>query len=713
MPYPAVSFRWLATALIAVGCFAGLLGVARWSLREDSLNVILITLDTTRADRLKTYGDDAELTDGFDRYAQSGVVFEQAYTTAPITLPAHASMLTGLYPPEHALRLNGLGCLSDKIAVLPEILKSRGYDTAAFVSVPVLDAAFGLNRGFDQYDDYATNSKIKRLTRQRRPGSDVVDSALRWLGQRKSKPFFSWIHLFDAHAPYDTREDLFGTLFESNPYDAGIATELREVERITTFLKQQHLDQNTLVIVTADHGEGLGEHREAEHGMLAYNSTLRVPLVFVGTKYCQPGRRVSRAVSLVDLVPTVLDLLKIRTPARFSGRSLKEALAGRDIPAHHYYAEAETPYSLNHWCPLHLILSDRWKFIRTTRPELYDLESDPGELRNLFDDSPQQAKELENILELTQQSFQTAQLQEVRLTDKDLSNLRSLGYAGVRQQIVDTESLDRAKLKDIKDMLPAIEKFDEAKRLTFARQFDAAIALLMDIEQMVGPGEYLEAGYLLGDCLTVVNRPDEAVEVFLRLLEKHPGITHTHFRLAMALSKQGQLERAADEFRTSLKHEPDSAIAHGELARVLVRSGKLVEAAAEFQEAIRLAPGTAAIHVEFGQLLLKLKRVNEAVRSFENALQINPREGTVQAALLNIYVQSGQHTKALELASKSVQSDPQSFEARFNLGTLLVSLNRLKEGLAELQRARRLQPDDPRVSDRIQQVESVLKGAGS
>ncbi|MBS0266600.1 MAG: sulfatase, partial [Planctomycetes bacterium] len=243
-PSQARIFRWLVLAVVP------LLALAAWGYRaytSPPLNVILVTLDTTRADRLGAYGYTKGQTDAFDAFARQGVVFEHAYAPAPITLPSHATMLTGLYPPEHGLRVNGVGRLGKQIPFLAEILKKQGYDTAAFVAAMVLDSQFGLDRGFDTYDDDLSKGQATgHGGERRRDGQDVVNAALAWLAQPRQRPFHCWIHLYDAHAPYDPRPKIFGDQFSAAPYDAGVAWELRQFERITNFLKQQQLDKNTL-----------------------------------------------------------------------------------------------------------------------------------------------------------------------------------------------------------------------------------------------------------------------------------------------------------------------------------------------------------------------------------------------------------------------------------------------------------------------------------
>ena len=402
-------------------------GALRWHWSAPRLNVILVTFDTTRADRLGVYGYEHGLTKAFDDFAKRGVIFERAYAPAPLTLPAHATILTGLYPPEHGLRLNGAGRLPREIPWLPEILKEHGYDTGAFIAAPVLSSKYGLNRGFDTYDDGPPkpSARPKHFEEPRRDGEEVVDLALAWLRPRTSRPFFCWIHLYDAHAPYDPRVDVYQQKFTQNPYDAGVAWQIRQFERVTEFLKDRRLDSNTIVVVAGDHGEGLDDHLEAEHGMQVYNTTLHVPLVFVGPRHCRQGARVPEAVSLVDIMPSLLEMLGIAAPKPVSGRSVLKALQGGTLAPRDCYAEAETPYDMNGWSPLQTVISGHWKYIQTTRPELYDLRQDPGELTNLVDSAEEKRREMKTRLEAIQDSFTIGRAVQADLSEKDLANLRA------------------------------------------------------------------------------------------------------------------------------------------------------------------------------------------------------------------------------------------------------------------------------------------------
>ncbi|HEY3968843.1 MAG TPA: sulfatase, partial [Planctomycetaceae bacterium] len=288
--------------ILWLGLAAGVLALlAFWLWPRHRANLLLITLDTTRADHLGCYGCSTARTPALDALAAAGMLCDCAYTVAPLTLPAHASLYTGLYPAEHGIRTNARGMLDAAVPTLTEVLARKGYDTAAFVASKVLDSKYGLARGFKTYNDLAgDDDAAEALVGERNAGS-VVDTALEWLKAPRSRPFFCWVHLFDPHSPYLPHTDLFGDEFAERPYDAEIAYVDQQVGRLLEYLKARGLDSQTLVVVVGDHGEGLGEHFERQHGMTLYNATLHVPLIFRYPAQLAPGGRLAANVSMVDV----------------------------------------------------------------------------------------------------------------------------------------------------------------------------------------------------------------------------------------------------------------------------------------------------------------------------------------------------------------------------------------------------------------------------
>jgi arylsulfatase A-like enzyme len=357
-------------ALIASGCSQ------RVPARAE--HVVIVTLDTTRADYLTPYGSSRATTPNLDRVARAGVVFEQATTVAPLTLTAHCSVFTGLLPPHHGVRDNGDAPLAAQHATLAEMLHSRGFRTAAFVGSAVLQANRGLARGFDVYHDGITDDPWSRR-RVRRPADEVVDDALDWLEREAGSPLFLWVHLYDAHAPYDIPAPYRG-MYSEDPYAGAIAFADAQVGRLLDALERRGFADRTAVVVAADHGEAFGEHGERGHGIFIYQEVLRVPLIVKA-----PGvtaQRIGGAMSLVDIVPTMLDLVGASS-SWTDGVNLAPFLRGTAMwPEREIYAESLYPMRFGR-TPLQALRGGRFKFIDAPRPELYDLELDPSEQRNL------------------------------------------------------------------------------------------------------------------------------------------------------------------------------------------------------------------------------------------------------------------------------------------------------------------------------------------
>jgi arylsulfatase A-like enzyme/Tfp pilus assembly protein PilF len=702
--------RIVLPVMLMLGALASAVATFRFS-APTRLNVVLITLDTTRADHLGVYGYPDGLTDAIDQLGLRGVVFEQAYATVPLTLPSHTSMLTGLYPPEHGLRVNGTGCLSAQIPLLPEILKKHRYHTGAFLAAFVLDSKFGLSRGFDFYDDDLSGTKpAAHAAERRREGPSVVDAALEWLKKRKSEPFFCWIHLYDAHDEYDARPELFGQRFTKQPYDAGIAVESRQVGRVVEFLKSQALEDRTLIIVAGDHGEGLGDHDEDEHGMLVYNSTLHVPLLLSGpASVCRSGHRVASAVSLVDLTPTLLDILQIPSPKHVSGRSLRSVLLGESISPRPCYAETQAPLLDNRWCPQQAVITEKWKLVHTARPELFDLEIDPQEKANVIETSEDVRKELQNLLETMQAEFVLTEADNLRLSDNDIAKLSALGYvtAGMgsgRPQVPDDEPL-----ADVKDMLPHLKRFSLARNLAADGQLDEAIAVTLEI--LAETNHYPNARIFLGDLYRQRGNLDDAAAAYREVLVRQPDSSKAHAHLALVYILQEKYEQAIAEYRDVIKQDSEAAQAHYDLAQIFKRLKKFDTSIGEFREAIRSDPGFVAAHFQLGLLLAHLNRPADAAASFEQALRYDAGFAMAHTNLASVRQQLCDNDRAP--AQQAVKLEPALFEARFNLGVILAGGKQYKAAIAEFNEAQKIRPDDPRPSLRIREAELALSRVGN
>jgi choline-sulfatase len=382
-------------------------------------NLLVITLDTMRADRLSAYGFSGLHTPAFDRLARGGVVFEQAFAHAPLTLPSHTSLFTGILPPGTGVRDNVSPPLKDEFTTLAEVLRSRGLKTAAFVGSSVLAPNRGLAQGFESYAEAVPNCSGAA---PRRRASEVVDDALGWLRSLDRSPFFAWVHLFDTHRPYDLPDEFKNRHFD--PYLAAIAFEDAQVGRLLAYLETQNLLNNTLIVVAGDHGESLGDHGEESHGIFLYEEALRVPLIIHGGRLV-PRRSMSVA-RLVDVMPTVLDLFDIPS-SKSDGASLADIEAEPAASPREVYAEAVYPLRFG-WAPLRSLRADRFKFIDAPRPELYNLAADPTEQRNVVAEYPKVAAVMRSRIGSIDHGLAAPRTALLEVDRTTLQRIGSLGY---------------------------------------------------------------------------------------------------------------------------------------------------------------------------------------------------------------------------------------------------------------------------------------------
>jgi arylsulfatase A-like enzyme len=393
-------------------------------------NVLILTLDTTRADRLGPYGFAGADTPNIDRLASEGVLFEQAESAAPLTLPAHTSLFTGRFPFQHGVRDNG-AVLDPAERTLAQVLQARGLRTAAFAASYVLDARWGLARGFDVYDgtfDPRRGDAARHLDDVRRPADEVVDHALAWLETVSGSPFFGWLHFYDAHTPYESSN---ARAIRNPGYQGAIAFIDSQIGRVLAFLDAHHLREHTVVVLVGDHGESLGEHGERTHGLFVYEGVMRVPLIIAAPSPHMRGRRVTDVVRSVDVMPTVLDLLGLRVPSSVAGSTLATRMTGAtDEPELETYSETMYPRYHFGWSELRAVRAGGFKLIAAPRPELYDLDTDPGEEHDLYQSRPALAATLAGRLRVREHQVQARAASERAIDPDALARLSALGYVG-------------------------------------------------------------------------------------------------------------------------------------------------------------------------------------------------------------------------------------------------------------------------------------------
>jgi arylsulfatase A-like enzyme/Tfp pilus assembly protein PilF len=675
--------------------------------RHERINVILVTLDTTRADRIGCYGYAPARTPALDSLAKTGVVFDRAYTPVPLTLPAHASMLTGLYPPEHGLLVNGRGRLGDETPVLADLLRDAGYETGAFVASFVLDSKFGLERGFQVYDDDLSSAGPAHDSSHRRRGGDqVVESALHWLKQRADRPYFCWIHLFDAHAAYDPRQGIFGEAFLDQPYDGGIAFADLQLQKLIDFVRAREGKSQTLIIVAGDHGEGLLDHQEDTHGLQIYDSTMRVPLVIAGLPSFKAGQRVATPVSLIDVAPTVLDCGGIPLRRAVSGRSVKAALAGEPLSERPCFVASDAPLILEGWAPVHGIVTERWKFIKSVRTELYDLSLDPRETNNLAEAQHQQVGELEQLLRDAKRQMVSRVAAAVTLSAKEQKTLESLGYTARPASSPATAAEE--ELPDVKDMIAYHNQLEHAKLLFGQGQLDQTLAIVEEI--LKHRPQYASARMLLGDALMLQMKYAEAQSAYQTALAQRPEDAFLLSRLGSALAMQDQHEAAIELYRRALSVDPEFAQCHLDLAQILLRVGKATEANWELEEAVRCDATLVEAHLQLGRLLARTGRGLEAMAHYETVLKYHPNHTLARLNLASALSNQGRASEAIAHVRKACELDPQNFDAKYHLASILFHQNRGEEAIEALRDALRLRPNDRRARELL---ENALQAKGT
>jgi arylsulfatase A-like enzyme/Flp pilus assembly protein TadD len=691
--------------IAAAGCLvllAGISGYFVWP--RQRFNLLLITLDTTRADRVGCYGYQPALTPTLDQLAGRGVLFENAFTACPLTLPSHSTMFTGLSPREHGIHYNGVGKLDAEIPTLAEMCRSRGYETGAFVGAFVLNRKFGLDRGFQMYDD-ATGAEIEgSQVSRRRGGQIVVDAALAWLKNRRRRQFFCWVHLFDPHAPYKLREELFGEQFAGRLYDAGIAFADRQIGRLIAHLERQGLTENTLIVVVGDHGEGLREHSEYEHGLMLYNSTLRVPLIAAHPALCKAGYRVRESFSLVDLLPMLRECLGFETARTPDRRSLKAALQGRAFASRPCYAETDVPRIEHRWAPQRSVLTGGWKYIRSPRPELYDLSQDPGELHNLAGNLPAKLKEMETLLKDTEARLVPRGAADAVLSQAERRALATLGYVGTPAGNKQREESGGQSLPDVKDRIPYHEALLSANRLLDENRPGEALVELRRIVADVP--DFLPARLFLGEALAKSGRLEDALEVFRQLAHDDPRHGEVHARLGWVLGQQGNRDEALAELRRARELAPETAEYRINLGASFSELGSQEEARQMFQSAIEIDP--AAGNFEMARLFAATGNSSAALKHYLLTLQSDPNWIPLYSEVSLLLARQKRFDEAVAYALRAVDFSPKDANLHYNLGVMKMQQGKFAEAIGPLEEALRLNAGHQKAAGQLARAKEAM-----
>jgi arylsulfatase A-like enzyme/Flp pilus assembly protein TadD len=650
--------RWALLLLLLGEC-------GDWRNAETrAFNLLLVTLDTVRADRLGCYGYAAAETPRLDRLAGEGLRFARASSPAPLTLPAHASLLSGLLPPRHGVRNNGAGAYPEGRDTLATLLSREGYRTGAFVGAFVLDRRFGLARGFEVYDDEIERAPEAGVVLEaERPGRAVVDRALAWLGREDPRPFFLWVHLYDAHAPYAPPPGARAR-HPGRPYDGEIAAVDEAVGRLLAELDRRGLGGSTVVAVAADHGEGLGEHGEPTHGLLLYESTLRVPLLLRA-----PGVRprvVETPVSLVDMAPTLAGLLGRAFPAppagALDGRDLSAALRAGEEPAPaDLYAETRYP-ALFGWSPLAALRRRDLKYIAAPSPELYDLRRDPGETANLAEDGAGAARGFAERLAAIEAEAAPPRKAPSAPDAETRARLSSLGYAAGGEARAAAGRPGGAP--DPKAMVGLFQRFERAAARLSGEGAGEALAEL-DALVAADPGNPVFRGKL-AQAWRERGELEKAVPLYGRAAEDAPEDPEAWYNLASALHEAGRAAEARAAIERSLRLDGSRPEARNTLGVILLAQGDPDKARREFERAVALDPRNAQALNNLGNVLRALGRLDEAEEAYRRSAALAPRYAEPWNGLGTLEVDRDRPAAALALFERALELAPASHEVRLN-----------------------------------------------
>ena len=658
--------------------------------RSATPNVLLISIDTLRADYATSYGFPRETTPNIDAIARAGVLFKHVISPVPTTLPAHSSMLTGTIPPVHGMHDNLSYRLDDANVTLAEMLGERGYTTGAIVSSFVLDSKFNLSQGFDTDDD-RFEEEHKILLLGERKGDETTRLARQWLEDHRDENFFLFLHYYDPHHDYDPPEP-FASRFADDLYAGEIAFVDHGVGQVVDKLEELGLIDSTWIVLTSDHGEMLGEHGERDHGYFIYQSALEVPLIIRPPGLTEP-RQVDQTVGLIDIVPTLAGILGLDPPPAAQGDDLSPLLSGEPVSgkAKEFYAQSLTPTRFYDTSSLYGLVTSKWKYIQSTRPELYDLESDPDEERNLVQEETELAEAMKTRLAEILESHSRRQENEntLELDDASIRRLESLGYLARGSNAIELR-FEQGK-DDPKDWIEFYGDHQQATELVHEGDYDRARPLA---ERMLTTHPYYVPAHLLvAEIAQGQEEPAKARDAYARAVELEPEKESAHFGLARALRRLGATDEAIPHLRRAIELRPDFTEAKAGLARALTEQGRIDEAAALLREAVAAEPDSAEATAHLGLVLATEGKLDEAMTYYRRALALDGGSAEAHFYFANALLAQRKPEAALDHFREALRIDPERAPVRYRFGVALRDLGKTNEAKKQLEEALRIDPD--------------------
>lgn len=654
-------------------------------------DVLLITIDTARADRYSFAGPSPVSTVVADGIAGEGAAFLGAVAPSPITLVSHTSLFTGQDPFVHGVRNNGDFALAPEAVTLAEVFSSNGWTTAAFVGAAVLDSRYGLDQGFLTYDDRITGTDATGMfAYARRPANEVVDAALQWLGVTPADRTFVWVHLYDPHAPYDPPEPE-RSLFPNSPYDGTIAFSDRMVGRLLDGYRRLGRYDDSLVVLTSDHGESLGEHQENTHGVFIYDATVRVPLAMRGPGIV-PGTRVVTPVALIDLMPTILGRAGIQAPSTVHGRDLNPLIRGGTQSGgdRAIYVESLLPQLSFGWSPLRGLRTERWKYVVGVADELYDLEADPAELEDVTSQHPEVVTDMSHRLAdtLLQEGSATTAV-SLEVDEAERSRLAALGYVSYTDRGADAGQA--SALPDPRDRIVGLNRMFAAMTRFSDGDEGGAIA---DLEKLVvdEPANH-SATATLANLRFRIGDYAGAADAYRNAARLAPSNARYSELESISLERLARFEASLRACERALAVEPDRTSARDLRWRLLARLGRTSELISELERALAMDPANGIARVLLEQTRYGSKPSVELVRALETALKDLPGDLAVTAALAGAVAGVGDEDRAEMLYRRVLEQRPGDLNATLVVGELALAEGRTEEARTIIEAGLRRNPD--------------------
>jgi len=654
-------------------------------------NLLVITLDTLRADRLGAYGYEQAQTPNLDFFAKQGVMFENCYTPVPLTLPAHSSIFTGRYPIAHQVRDNGMYVLTEREITLAERMKEKEYHTFGVIASFVLLAKFGLDQGFDFYDDSLLSHKMYNNYMSEIDAAEVYRKFNQWFKKNYHKRFFAWVHFYDPHTPYKPPKK-YADKFKDDPsgrYDGEIAYVDEGVGKIIEKLKQKKILQKTLVVIVGDHGEAFGEHQEQGHGIFCYEEALKVPLIFYNRVLFPGGVSVKTRVNLIDLMPTILDLYGLNIPGSIQGKSFIHMLRegderDNDNNNRDFYFESMHGKNEMNWAPLMGIINRDYKYISLPEPELYDLKSDGAEKNNLFWKKNRTAKELDKKLMKMMNNYSKSAVDvdtRRKLTTGDKKHLESLGYISSFSNKTNTGTITDPKKgivldNSIKRIFKIIgdEKYHQAEEeLTrlLAEHPDIKMPVFYDLQHQL---------------YSKTKNTEKTLTVLKEALEKFPKVERFYILYAFKVFAGGEIAEAEKTCRQLLELNPKFTRAYILQGQIEEKRGNLDKAFNNYKKALDIEPQNISLKLKYAELLILKNDLKNALVMYDQLLERQEvswdTELLFKIALFN--AQFGTTDKSEQLLKKAIDLNPQG-KYYFNYALVLNKNKKVKEALKNME----------------------------